>query len=212
MGGHRARAAEGDGRDRLRRRQSGRLDVALSCHGPPGVGNDDRAPRRLNLKSRCQRRTAMNRRAFCRVAMLAAVALPLPAVAAPIPATMYKNPQCSCCEGYAAYLRQNGFAVDVKSTNDLAEISRKAGVPENLQGCHTMFVDGYVVDGHVPVNVIRKLLAERPAIAGITLAGMPEGSPGMYGTKTGPFTIYAVTKDGAPPKVYVTDEDERHVR
>jgi len=147
----------------------------------------------------------MNRRAFCQAAMLAAVAVPLPAVAAPIPATMYKNPQCSCCEGYAAYLRQNGFAVDVKSTNDLAEISRKAGVPENLQGCHTMFVDGYVVDGHVPVNVIRKLLAERPAIAGITLAGMPEGSPGMTGRKSGPFTIYAVTKDGAAPKVYATE-------
>ena len=147
----------------------------------------------------------MNRRAFCQAAMLAAVAVPLPAVAAPIPATMYKNPQCSCCEGYAAYLRQNGFAVDVKPTNDLAEISRKAGVPENLQGCHTMFMDGYVVDGHVPVNVIRKLLAERPAIAGITLAGMPEGSPGMTGRKSGPFTIYAVTKDGAAPKVYATE-------
>src|SRR6266571_7148076 len=121
----------------------------------------------------------MKRRTFTLGTILVLLAAPLRATAAPIKATMYKNPQCSCCEGYAAYLRQNGFAVDVKPTNDLAEISRKAGVPENLQGCHTMFVDGYVVDGHVPVNVIRKLLAERPAIAGITLAGMPEGSPGM---------------------------------
>jgi hypothetical protein len=68
-----------------------------------------------------------------------------------------------------------------------------------------MFVDGYVVDGHVPVKVIRKLLSERPAIAGITLPGMPEGSPGMSGSKRETFTIYAVTKDGAPPKVYATE-------
>jgi hypothetical protein len=144
----------------------------------------------------------MNRRSFCQGVALATVALPLPALAAPIKAILYKNPQCSCCEGYAAYLRQNGFVVDVKPTNDLAEISQKAGVPEQLQGCHTMFVDRYVVDGHVPVSVIRKLLSERPAIAGITLPGMPEGSPGMTGRKSGPFTIYAVSKDGAPPKVY----------
>ena len=89
--------------------------------------------------------------------------------------------------------------------NDLAKISSKAGVPEKFQGCHTMFVDDYVIDGHVPVNAIRKLLSERPAIAGITLPGMPLGSPGMTGVKRGPFTIYAVTKDGAPPKVYATE-------
>ena len=95
----------------------------------------------------------MKRRTFCLGAILAAV-LSLPALAEATWATLYKNPQCSCCEGYAAYLRQNGFDVDVRPTNDLAEISQKAGVPEDLQGCHTMFVDGYVVDGHVPVNVI----------------------------------------------------------
>jgi hypothetical protein len=124
--------------------------------------------------------------------------------AAPIQATLYKNPQCSCCEGYAQYLEKNGFKVDVKPTNDLAEISRNAGVPEDLEGCHTMFVGGYVVDGHVPVDVIRKLLAEKPAIAGITLPGMPSGSPGMTGPKTETWTIYAVTKDGEPPKVFTT--------
>ncbi len=145
----------------------------------------------------------MNRRSFCLGA--ATLAMSLPAAAEPMHATLYKNPQCSCCEGYAAYLRTNGFEVEVKPTNDLAEISGKAGVPEKLQGCHTMFVDGYVVDGHVPVTVIRKLLSERPAIAGITLPGMPEGAPGMTGSKHGPFSIYAVTKDGAAPTVYATE-------
>ena len=134
------------------------------------------------------------------------LALPLPALAQQsIPVTLYKNPQCGCCENYAAYLRENGFTVDVKPTNDLAEISREAGVPEEFEGCHTAFIDGYVVDGHVPVGVIQKLLSERPAIAGITLPGMPLGSPGMNGSKTEPFTVYAVTKDGAAPTVYATE-------
>ena len=148
----------------------------------------------------------MKRRTFCLGATFAIFAPALPAMSAkPIRATLFKNPQCRCCEGYAAYLRRNGFEVDVKPTNDLAEISRKAGIPEELQGCHTTFVGGYVVDGHVPVKMIRKLLSERPAIAGITLPGMPEGSPGMTGHKRGPFTIYAVTKDGATPTVYATE-------
>ncbi|WGS21090.1 MULTISPECIES: DUF411 domain-containing protein [unclassified Bradyrhizobium] len=146
----------------------------------------------------------MNRRTFCLGASIAMFVLPMPAIAEPIQATLYKNPQCTCCEGYAAYLRKSGFAVEVKPTNDLAEISQKAGVPEKYQGCHTMFVDGYVVDGHVPVEIVRKLLRERPAIAGITLPGMPAGSPGMYGQKTQAFSIYAVTKDGKPPTLYAT--------
>lgn len=120
-------------------------------------------------------------------------------------ATLYKNPQCSCCEGYADYLRKNGFDVDVKPTNDLAEISRKAGVPVDFQGCHTTFIDGYVLDGHVPVNTVNKLLTEKPDIAGISLPGMPLGSPGMGGNKTEPFKIYAITKDGKPPAVYATE-------
>src|SRR5260370_24504434 len=97
---------------------------------------------------------------------------------------------------------QNGLEGDVKATKDLAEIRREAGVPAELEGCHTMLVDDYVVDGHVPVKVIRRLLSERPAIAGITLPGMPTGSPGMTGKKTGPFKIYAVSKDGTAPKIW----------
>ena len=151
----------------------------------------------------------MKRREFVMLLGAAASAPALLAVhaaraAPPIQATLYKNPQCSCCEGYAQYLEKNGFKVEVKPTNDLAEISRNAGVPEDLEGCHTMFVGGYVVDGHVPVDVIRKLLAGKPAIAGITLPGMPSGSPGMTGPKTETWTIYAVTKGGKPPKVFTT--------
>ncbi|MFJ6328667.1 MULTISPECIES: DUF411 domain-containing protein [unclassified Rhizobium] len=147
----------------------------------------------------------MQRRTFL-LGGTAILLLPLRAIAGvPGRATLYKDPQCGCCEGYADYLRQNGFEVDVKPTNDLAQISRKAGIPEAMEGCHTMFLDGYVIDGHVPVDIVGKLLAEKPAIAGITLPGMPAGSPGMGGTKTEKFVVYAVTKDGKAPTVYATE-------
>lgn len=120
-------------------------------------------------------------------------------------ATLYKSSQCGCCEGYARYLRSNGFDVTVKATNDLAAVSSKAGVPSELEGCHTMFIDDYVVAGHVPVEIIRKLLSERPSLVGVTLPGMPEGSPGMSGTKTAPFVVYGLPKDGSAPTVYASE-------
>jgi hypothetical protein len=135
-------------------------------------------------------------------ALVAAVALPWPALADAIHATLYKNPQCGCCENYATYLRNNGFDVEVKASNDLAEISSEAGVPAEYEGCHTTFIEGYVVDGHVPIKAIETLLKEKPAIAGITLPGMPMGSPGMGDDPTKSFTVYALTKDGAKPTVF----------
>jgi hypothetical protein len=113
---------------------------------------------------------------------------------------MYKNPQCGCCE---EYLRQNGFNVTMKAAHNMSLISRQNGVPEALAGCHTMLIGGYVVEGHVPAGAIKKLLAERPGIKGISLPGMPEGSPGMSGQKTEPFTIYEIS-DGEP-KVFAVE-------
>jgi hypothetical protein len=118
----------------------------------------------------------------------------------PYSATLYKNPQCGCCETYADYLRENGFEVTVQPTHDLPLLHRQYGVPEPLVGCHTTLVDGYVVEGHVPINTLVRLLTEKPSIKGISLPGMPAGSPGMVGEKTGPFTIYEIG-DG-PTKVY----------
>ena len=74
-------------------------------------------------------------------------------------------------------------------------ISRQNGVPEKLAGCHTMLIGGYVVEGHVPVGAINKLLTERPSIKGISLPGMPDGSPGMTGEKTEPLTIYEISDE-----------------
>jgi hypothetical protein len=117
-------------------------------------------------------------------------------------AMLYKNPACACCDGYADYLRDNGFEVTVQPSHDLPLLRRQHGVPEALAGCHTTLVDGYVVEGHVPVSAIIRLLTEKPAIKGISLPGMPAGSPGMFGEKTEPFTIYEI---GDEPKVYAVE-------
>ena len=141
-----------------------------------------------------------------RIATLATLlAGSVPALAAPIEAVMYKDPTCSCCETYAAYLEQNGFKVELRPTTDLAQVSSGASVPEKLQGCHTVMIDGYAVDGFVPVDLVKKMLTERPAIKGIALAGMPSGSPGMGGPKTAPFTVYAFTGADQPATVYAVE-------
>ena len=118
-------------------------------------------------------------------------------------ATLYKDPQCGCCETYADYLRENGFEVTVKPTHNLPLMKRQYGVPGELEGCHTTLVDSYVVEGHVPVNTVIRLLTERPDIKGISLPGMPMGSPGMTGEKTAPFTIYEF--GAGPAKVYAVE-------
>ena len=116
--------------------------------------------------------------------------------------TLYKNPQCDCCEGYASYLHHNGFQVTVIPTNDLTVMGQKHGIPDNEQPCHISLIGGYVVGGHIPIEVINKLLSEKPQITGITLPGMPEGTPGMPGKKPGPLQIFEIGK--GPPKVYAT--------
>ena len=118
-------------------------------------------------------------------------------------ALLYKDPQCGCCEAYADHLRAHGFDVTVNSSQDLAMIKRQHGVPGALEGCHTMLVEDYVVEGHVPVATLLRLLRERPEIRGISLPGMPAGSPGMGGEKTAPFTIYEIGE--GPPRVFAVE-------
>lgn len=127
-------------------------------------------------------------------ALIAATFLPVGASAQQ--ATLYKNPNCGCCDHYAAALRRNGFEVTVDDTRDLYAVNDEAGIPGQMQSCHVMFVDGYAVSGHIPVEIVQRLLAERPALKAITLPGMPAGSPGMGGAKTEPFTVYGIGADG----------------
>ncbi|MGH6913335.1 MAG: DUF411 domain-containing protein [Geminicoccales bacterium] len=145
------------------------------------------------------------RRLVTLLAFTASIALSIPAAAdgSSKEATLYKNPQCGCCESYADYLRENGFRVVVKPTHDLTLIKRQYGVPEAYEGCHTTLIDGYVVEGHVPVRTLNRLLTERPGIKGISLPGMPMGSPGMTGQKAEPFTIFELSEQA--PKVYAVE-------
>jgi hypothetical protein len=116
-------------------------------------------------------------------------------------AVLYKAQGCGCCDGHADHLRANGYKVRVVEVFDLDAVKRKHGVPERFQGCHTIEVGGYVVEGHVPAKIIDKLLAEKPGIKGISLPGMPEGSPGMSGVKSAPFKVY----DIGSGKVFAVD-------
>ena len=102
-------------------------------------------------------------------------------------------------------MRANGFVVASYDVEDIAAIKSKHGVPAQAASCHTALVDGYVVEGHVPADVVKRMLRERPKVSGIATPGMPMGSPGMVGQKTQPFVVYAVTKDGKAPTVYATE-------
>jgi len=139
--------------------------------------------------------------------VITAVAVsPLAAAQASRNVTLYKNPQCGCCEDHAKYLRRHGYEVSVVSTHDLDRIKAEHGVPEPLYGCHTILVGGYVVEGHVSAGVLDRLLRERPAIRGVSLPGMPDGSPGMTGRKRAPFVIYEIAmQPSGPPRVYATE-------
>lgn len=108
---------------------------------------------------------------------------------------VYKTPLCGCCGQWSHYLRGEGYDVELHSLDDLSDMFEKNGVPANLRSCHLAFVNGYFVVGHVPVEVIQKLADERPDIDGISLPGMPAGSPGMPGQKDEAWTFYSL-KDG----------------
>ena len=93
--------------------------------------------------------------------------------------TVYKTPTCGCCTKWIDHLEDEGFAVDARDLPDLTALKAENGVPGRLASCHTATVEGYVVEGHVPAEDIRRLLADRPAVAGLAVPGMPLGSPGM---------------------------------
>ncbi len=113
--------------------------------------------------------------------------------------TIFASPTCGCCEAYVRYLQAQGLLVELVRTQDVQSVKERLGVPKEMWSCHTAVVGHYFVEGHVPVEAVRKLLAERPAVDGIALPGMPPGSPGMSGTQEGPFVIYAVAGSRIEP-------------
>lgn len=111
---------------------------------------------------------------------------------------IYKSPTCGCCTKWASYLKDNGFNVTQIKTQNLNTVKQNQRIPPNLSSCHTAIVDGYIVEGHVPVNAIRRMLKEKPSIKGITVPGMPIGSPGMeQGTTKQPYDVLAIHADGS---------------
>lgn len=110
--------------------------------------------------------------------------------------TVYKSPTCGCCSKWIEHLREEGFKVTTHDRNDMNQIKQSYGVDYNLRSCHTATVQGYVVEGHVPGQDIRRLLEEKTAVAGLAVPGMPMGSPGMEGKHADPYDVIAFGKDG----------------
>jgi len=110
---------------------------------------------------------------------LAAAGARLGRAAAKPAIAVHKSPTCGCCGAWVEHVRASGYAATVQDVEDLSPIKRKLGVPRTLQSCHTAVVEGYVIEGHVPADLIDRLLAERPTVVGIAVPGMPIGSPGM---------------------------------
>jgi hypothetical protein len=133
----------------------------------------------------------------------AALGLPLPVLAAGISVTMYKNPNCGCCDRWARYMDANGFEVRTINTPHLAAIKDAHHIATNLAGCHTALVGGYVVEGLVPAKYVKKMLDEHLPIKGLSLPGMPVGAPGMPGKKAAPLTVYTLGS-GATPKAFAS--------
>uniref|UniRef100_UPI003BA94516 DUF411 domain-containing protein n=1 Tax=Stappia sp. TaxID=1870903 RepID=UPI003BA94516 len=110
--------------------------------------------------------------------------------------TIWRDPGCGSCDAYADYLEGNGYTVTRVDDRDFDKRSVDMGVPERGIGCHLAEIDGYVVSGLVPVEIIERLVSERPDITGITLPGMPGNAPGMAPAKTGTLKTYAFGENG----------------
>jgi hypothetical protein len=124
-----------------------------------------------------------------------------PSVAAGPAIKVSKDPNCGCCTGWTEHLRTSGFAVHIKNTGELDRVKARLGVPADLAACHTAEVAGYVIEGHVPAQAIRKLLAEKPRAKGLAVRGMPVGSPGME-VPGSPPEEYEVVLFGANRRIY----------
>jgi hypothetical protein len=109
---------------------------------------------------------------------------------------VYRSPSCGCCGKWLAHLTNNQFNVVDKLVEDVQGIKNQNGVSPELASCHTALVDGYVVEGHVPANDIKKLLANKPKVVGIAVPGMPVGTPGMeMGAKKDAYQVVSFDKD-----------------
>lgn len=110
---------------------------------------------------------------------------------------VYKSPTCGCCGAWVDHMKENGYTVEVHETDNLQPIKEKAGILPGGGSCHTAFIDGYVIEGHVPASDVDRLLAERPEGKGLTVPGMPVGSPGMeMGDRVDAYDVLLFDENG----------------
>lgn len=109
---------------------------------------------------------------------------------------IHASPTCSCCHGWTSYLDDAGARTSTVAEQDMPSFKMARAIPQALWSCHTAMIGGYVVEGHVPIAAVQRLLAERPAVDGIAVAGMPAGSPGMPGEQNGPLQVMAFSPEG----------------
>lgn len=145
--------------------------------------------------------TRVSRRSLLRQAAAVAAgltALPrlLAARAPKIALLVYKDPGCGCCEKWVEYMGKAGFEVSARNTSDMDTIKRRYGVAPAIASCHTALAEGYVIEGHVPSDLVLKLLKDKPKVAGLAVPGMVTGSPGMDGPNPRGYDVVAFDKTG----------------
>lgn len=131
-----------------------------------------------------------------RVASVAAAAPPAAPSLPAIPIKVFKDPNCGCCVKWVDHLKEHGFAVETMDMPDMSLLKKKYAITGELQSCHTAVVGDYVIEGHVPADVILKMLKDKPAIAGLAVPGMPMGSPGMEGATRERYDVLTFDRAG----------------
>ena len=126
----------------------------------------------------------------------------VPLRAKPPTMVISKHPNCGCCSGWEKHARAAGFETQIHESGDLASLKTRLGIPPSLASCHTAEIDGYVIEGHVPSSIIRRLLLERPAAVGLAVPGMPVGSPGMEVSGSADETYEVILFGPSVQKVY----------
>lgn len=149
-------------------------------------------------------RNMIMKRWFSRLSLgLLLAALFAPAALASNAFDVYSDPSCGCCGAWVTYMRAHGYTVTVHQDQSMAVVKARFHVPARAMSCHTALIDGYVVEGHVPVEDIRRLLAERPDAIGLAAPGMPMGSPGMEMGVPERYDVVLIGRDGST-RVFAT--------
>jgi len=136
-----------------------------------------------------------------RLAVSLLAAYSLNALAAPT-IDVHSDPNCGCCSSWVSHLEEAGFDVNHHRDGDLRSIKMANGVPPELASCHTAIVEGYVIEGHVPASDIQQLLEEQPEVVGLTVPGMPHGSPGMETGRVDDYAVLSWTRNDSTPAIF----------